>query len=128
MGWIYMFRSISSFVLVLSLMANVVLGCTHATAAPTLVDSVVVGNQSLTKSVMSGCDDMTMRKANEPAKQHQSGPSFCKVFCATILLLHDRPHFVLADYVTPNEHLLMLATSWDSSVDPPYPRSSKVMI
>lgn len=117
-----MFRSISSFVLVLSLVANVVLGCAHATAGPTLVSSVVVGNQSFVESVMSGCDNMTMRKANGPAKQHQSSPSFCKVFCATIILLHDQPHFVLADYVTPNAHVLVLATSWDSSVDPPHPR------
>jgi hypothetical protein len=117
-----MFRSISSFVLVLSLVANVVLGCAHATAGPTLASSVAVGHQSITTSFMSGCEDASMRKANAPAKQHQSGPSFCKVFCVTMLLLHDQPHFVLADYATPDAHLFMLATSWDSSVEPPHPR------
>jgi hypothetical protein len=130
-----MLARLSSFILVLSLMANVVMGCAKMSKGPSeqgsLPDVTAAQKTIMTATIvnvaMDGCG-MSSEKSKNPTNHHPGAPSFCKVFCTTMMIASQLPPSVSQIYDRPNEHALVLTTTWDSSVDPPHPRSFHVMI
>jgi hypothetical protein len=130
-----MLARLGSFILVLSLLANVVMGCANmsngqsgngsqpdVTAAQKTIMTATIVNVA-----MDGCG-MSSEKSKTPTNHSPSAPSFCKVFCTTMMIASQLPPSVSQIYDRPKEHALVLATTWDSSVDPPHPRSFDVII
>jgi hypothetical protein len=128
-----MLARIGSFFLVLSLLANVVMGCANMTdrsGSPNLVNASVsksASNNAMENGAMAGCD-MAVVKTKGPAKQHGNSSSFCKSFCATLIATNSPNQISARIFDVPNQQLVARASSWDSSVDPPHPRSFDVMI
>jgi hypothetical protein len=130
-----MLARLGSFILVLSLMANVVMGCATMSNGPSAQGSQpevtaaqkTIMNATIVNAAMDGCG-MLSEKSNAPADHHPSAPSFCQVFCTTMMIASQFPPSVSQIYDRPDEHALVLATTWDSSVDPPHPRPFDVMI
>jgi hypothetical protein len=130
-----MLARLGSFFLVLSLMANVVMGCAnmsnglsmhgfqpHSTASAKTIETATIVN-----AAMDGCG-MSSEKSKAPIHHQSATPSFCKVFCASMMVASQLPTLVLRRHDGPSQQALLVTTSWDSSVDPPHPRFFDVMI
>jgi hypothetical protein len=130
-----MLARLGSFILVLSLMANVVMGCANMSKGPSeqgsLLDVTAAQKTIMTVTIvnvaMDGCG-MSFEKSKTPTHHNPSAPSFCKVFCTNMMVASQLPPSVSQTYDRPKGQALVLTTTWDSSVDPPHPRSFDVMI
>ncbi len=115
-----MLNRILSLVVGLCLLANVNLGCATMIGAQV---PMAIGVQVQDVVAMAGCGDHARAKGQSKAPGSQQS-SACKTFCSSIMVQLNsvlvRTHFL--------QHIEMalqtVASSWDSSVDPPRPRQT----
>ena len=108
----------ASFILCVCLVANVTLGCAGMLPGTASLPGSAVTTVQATDACSQSMIASGKRSQNSPA-----GPSFCKAFCATLIveIASSRPHLHETNVMLPATK--SAAVTWDSSVDPPHPRA-----
>ena len=113
-----MLGRIASFVLSLCLMVNVSLGCAMASAQ----NAPQSGPASGLKYANNDCMQ-TQSSDDLSGKSTVTYAPFCKTFCASLMVATMSFETLSLGRPLVSPTIRFAAATWDSSVDPPHPRS-----